>query len=608
MAANKFINIGLAVDNSQLVEGFKESTQIIKTESDKAGKAASDAGGKIENTNKKVVVSQKSLAQEFRAAQKEAQQLAAKYGLMNEAAIEATKAAGKLKNELEDYKSLQSSLGSDAPIFHAIGQGIQVMAGGLSAATGLMGLFGEESEKTQQMILKVQSAMAFAQGIQALAGMQDALVAIAGTIQATVIPALESMVAIMVANPIIAVSVALAAGVIAFAAYTKATEDSTIALRQNGFQTLTYVKQLEVARATLKKLQDEILNKAGFETTGHYKDQLKQLELQNEAKRRGITIDQLQLEKVNEIIAGLEEQYRIAIKSFDTKRVPELEKELSAYKNIRASLEGIAAIQTQIVRAPKMQALQLDTAGMQHAAATLQQQLNKQSIKQLDVKVQKLNMQPVEVYLDWKTMNKSLNELNQQITSSLQSAFSGITTGIGNAIGQAMVNGADLVSSLGQVLLDALGNLLLEMGTAMVAYGIGIQALQAALVLPFNPALALVGGAAMLAAGGAMKAAAAGFGSSGSSGQGSNNSPGDHWSGSRVPMADGAIVYGPTHALVGEYSGARNNPEVIAPLSDLKGILGNMGGFGGGRLMAKISGRDLLILVEQAQKDRRRGG
>ena len=42
-----------------------------------------------------------------------------------------------------------------------------------------------------------------------------------------------------------------------------------------------------------------------------------------------------------------------------------------------------------------------------------------------------------------------------------------------------------------------------------------------------------------------------------------------------LPMADGGIAFGPTNALVGEYPGAKNDPEVVAPLSKLKGMLGN---------------------------------
>lgn len=42
-----------------------------------------------------------------------------------------------------------------------------------------------------------------------------------------------------------------------------------------------------------------------------------------------------------------------------------------------------------------------------------------------------------------------------------------------------------------------------------------------------------------------------------------------------LPMAEGGIAYGPTNALVGEYPGASSDPEVVAPLSKLKSLLGN---------------------------------
>ena len=40
-----------------------------------------------------------------------------------------------------------------------------------------------------------------------------------------------------------------------------------------------------------------------------------------------------------------------------------------------------------------------------------------------------------------------------------------------------------------------------------------------------------------------------------------------------TPFANGGIVYGPTLALMGEYGGARNNPEVVAPLDRLRSMI-----------------------------------
>lgn len=58
-------------------------------------------------------------------------------------------------------------------------------------------------------------------------------------------------------------------------------------------------------------------------------------------------------------------------------------------------------------------------------------------------------------------------------------------------------------------------------------------------------------------------------------------------------FADGAIAYGPTLGLFGEYSGASHNPEVVAPLDKLKGMLYEPAGLGG-RVTFRIEGRNLV--------------
>lgn len=68
-------------------------------------------------------------------------------------------------------------------------------------------------------------------------------------------------------------------------------------------------------------------------------------------------------------------------------------------------------------------------------------------------------------------------------------------------------------------------------------------------------------------------------------------------------FADGGIVYGPTLSLTGEYPGARSNPEVIAPLSDLQRILGNAGGGSSDvRIRGRLAGNDILLTGERAKK------
>lgn len=61
-------------------------------------------------------------------------------------------------------------------------------------------------------------------------------------------------------------------------------------------------------------------------------------------------------------------------------------------------------------------------------------------------------------------------------------------------------------------------------------------------------------------------------------------------------FASGGIVSGPTLGMIGEYSGARSDPEVVAPLSHLRGMLGDAGGADGDRLQQLLQ---LLQMIEQ---------
>jgi len=69
--------------------------------------------------------------------------------------------------------------------------------------------------------------------------------------------------------------------------------------------------------------------------------------------------------------------------------------------------------------------------------------------------------------------------------------------------------------------------------------------------------------------------------------------------GGLMPFANGGIVSGPTPALVGEYTGARTNPEVIAPLSKLQNMMG-------GNVTFTISGDNLVGTLNRANKTRAR--
>lgn len=75
----------------------------------------------------------------------------------------------------------------------------------------------------------------------------------------------------------------------------------------------------------------------------------------------------------------------------------------------------------------------------------------------------------------------------------------------------------------------------------------------------------------------------------------------------KIPkFAKGGIVSTPTMGMMGEYPGARSNPEVIAPLDKLTGMLGGtqsnvqVGG------EFKLRGQDLVVALQRADRNRQR--
>tara|TARA_R100001530_G_scaffold136373_1_gene116814 strand:+ start:1985 stop:4597 length:2613 start_codon:yes stop_codon:yes gene_type:complete len=66
-----------------------------------------------------------------------------------------------------------------------------------------------------------------------------------------------------------------------------------------------------------------------------------------------------------------------------------------------------------------------------------------------------------------------------------------------------------------------------------------------------------------------------------------------------IPMAKGALAFSPTNAIVGDNPNARNDPEVIAPLSKLVQIMGQATQ-GAVRVVGQISGNDVVLSSDKA--------
>ena len=124
----------------------------------------------INETNKSLG----TLKSQLRDAQNEVNSLSEKFGATSREAVEAAKQAAVLKDKIGDAKALTDAFNPDAK-FKAVSASLSGVASGFAAYQGAMGLAGVESKDLEQQLLKVQSAMAIAQGLQGLGEARDSL-------------------------------------------------------------------------------------------------------------------------------------------------------------------------------------------------------------------------------------------------------------------------------------------------------------------------------------------------------------------------------------------------------------------------------------------------
>jgi hypothetical protein len=122
--------------------------------------------------NLEVKTNVEPLKKQLREAQKEVEALAAKFGDTSAEAVNAAKKAALLKDAIGDAKALTDSFNPDAK-FNALTSSLGGVASGFAAYQGAMGLVGVESKEIEKQLLKVQSAMALAQGLQGLGEARD---------------------------------------------------------------------------------------------------------------------------------------------------------------------------------------------------------------------------------------------------------------------------------------------------------------------------------------------------------------------------------------------------------------------------------------------------
>lgn len=174
---------------------------------------------------------------------------------------------------------------------------------------------------------------------------------------------------------------------------------------------------------------------------------------------------------------------------------------------------------------------------------------------------------------------QEVTQMTEQLKMRLTVDF---VSGIGEALGSALGGGGFQIGRVFQSLLQTIGSYLIELGNkALIAQGF-YEKLKLTLFTPAGIPAAI----ATIAGGGLLKGLASTIFS-------------------KTPkFANGGVVYGPTMGLMGEYPGASSNPEVIAPLSKLRDMLG--GGNGGDLRVGdvRLEGEAMVITINRYLKSK----
>ncbi len=191
-----------------------------------------------------------------------------------------------------------------------------------------------------------------------------------------------------------------------------------------------------------------------------------------------------------------------------------------------------------------------------------------------------------------KALQMQLNaqQMNEGLSNIVKSGLANMAMGIGQALGDAISGAGKGVGGLGQVLLGGIGTMAIQLGQLAIKIGVGLIAIKEAFE-KLGGLGAIAAGVALIALGKFFKNKSAEIGKA---------------KGGAVAFAKGGIVSTPTLGLVGEYSGARANPEVIAPLDKLKSMIGDRGQSVNVSGEFELKGQDLVVALQRANRNRDR--
>lgn len=606
MAKSQSLNIVIGADIENLKKGLDSA--IVATQ--KAGKELSGATGEaikgMQQQFERLASSRPSMAT-VRQMQQIAMTARALGPEFQDFANDVIRSAGQIQDSIGDMRAEIQYFASDTRRLDAVLGGIQGVAGAFSAVEGATAMLGIESKDLEKTMVQLQGAIALVNGLQAvqnalqaesafMVGIQTAAVRIQTYVMGQATVAARAYATALVATGAGAILVAIGLIAAAMGSVKKETKEATEEV--NNF-TKAYEKQAEKAKKTSEirqQISDELL-----------KNEL------NAAKLKGASDAELAQVEIN-YLQKRKERYLSMLSSVNKGSAEYLQyqRDISAIQN---QIDE-ATTESQIKNAEKrrekkkeqlkkenedaIKAIHDRHAGQMEAEKFLTEQAKKQQEKRTEAiaKSKELTGENlikgtavapvlVQVQIDPKSRSQivqDFDKLMNDMSMAVEKLGEDIAISLGEALGNQLSGQGNGIEGFVQSVVGQLGNFVKTVGKMLIAYGISVEKFRSAFI---QPQVAVAAGIAMVALGTAVA-------------NQMKQGP------SVTAFADGGIVSGPTLGLMGEYPGARNNPEVIAPLDKLKTLM-KPEQSSGYVAQTHISGRDLAIVLERYNKDSRRG-
>lgn len=246
-----------------------------------------------------------------------------------------------------------------------------------------------------------------------------------------------------------------------------------------------------------------------------------------------------------------------------------LQRKINEYQKLLKDLQSTISVKASVDPSSMGKPIQATPPSLKAPGISILGKGWEKELEGFQKKVNKINLDHIkEEGEKWKNFVGGI----QSGLGGIASTMSSIGNIVGGAAGSWLQWGASVVSAISQ----ALPKLLVLFNANVATAASGAAASQSSVPI-VGPIMAIASVASILAA--------------------IANPP------KATAFAQGGVISGPTYALVGEYAGASNNPEVIAPLDRLPALLGTDKQIqGSSEVSFKIRGRELIGILNKELK------